>query len=70
MRRGISIPTRQNYEINPAYMAQVKQVLTEYRADVCWINDHWEGGGLGKTTLGTTVNPTINAKMEFPTGRR
>jgi len=45
------IPTRQTSEINPAYMAQVKQVFTEYRPTGMYvvINDHWDGGCLEKT---------------------
>lgn len=52
------------YQIDPAYMAQVKQVV-----DWCLdknmtvvINCHWDGGWLENHLTGT-VNPTINAKM-------
>ena len=52
------------YQIDPAFMARVKQVV-----DWCLarnlrviINDHWDGGWLENNLTGT-VNPTINAKM-------
>lgn len=53
-----------NYPINPAFMAQVKQVVDWAIASGMYvvINDHWDDGWL-ENNLGTTVNPTINAKM-------
>ncbi|BDI34230.1 hypothetical protein CCAX7_62810 [Capsulimonas corticalis] len=52
------------YQIDAAYMAQVKQVV-----DWCYargltviINDHWDGGWLDSNLSGT-VKPTISAKM-------
>jgi endoglucanase len=52
------------YQIDPAYMARVKQVV-----DWCYarnlyvvVNDHWDGGWL-ETHITDTVNRTINAKM-------
>ncbi|MBC8137179.1 MAG: glycoside hydrolase family 5 protein [Fibrella sp.] len=52
------------YQIDPAYMARVKQVV-----DWCFarnlhvvINCHWDGGWLDANLTGT-VKPTINAKM-------
>jgi aryl-phospho-beta-D-glucosidase BglC (GH1 family) len=53
-----------NYPINPAFMAQVKQVV-DWALDAgmyVMINDHWDGGWL-ENNLGASVNPTINAKM-------
>jgi endoglucanase len=54
-----------NYQISPAYMAQVKQVV-----DWCFarnltviINCHWDGGWLEKH-ITDAVDPTINAKMQ------
>ena len=51
-------------EIDPAWMARVKQVV-----DWCYaknlhviINCHWDGGWL-ENNITDTVNPTINAKM-------
>jgi hypothetical protein len=54
-----------NYQINPTYMAQVKQVVDWAIAAGMYvvINDHWDGGWLD-SNLGTTVNPTVNAKMD------
>jgi endoglucanase len=53
------------YQIDPEYMAQVKQVV-----DWCYaknlhvvINDHWDGGWLENHLTGT-VNPKIDAKMK------
>src|SRR5690606_19689572 len=52
------------YQIDPAYMAKVKQTV-----DWCLarnlhviINSHWDGGWLENNLTGT-FNPTINAKM-------
>lgn len=52
-------------EIDPAWMARVKQVV-----DWCYaknlhviINCHWDGGWL-ENNITDTVNPTINAKMQ------
>ena len=54
-----------NHQINPTYMAQVKQVVDWAIAAGMYvvINDHWDGGWLD-SNLGTTVNPTVNAKMD------
>jgi len=51
-----------NHQINPAYMAQVKQAVDWALAAgmTVVINDHWDGGWLQLTG---TNNPTINAKM-------
>jgi endoglucanase len=53
------------YQIDPAWMARVKQVV-----DWCYarnlhviINCHWDGGWL-ENNITDTVNPTINAKMQ------
>lgn len=53
------------YQIDPNYMAQVKQAV-----DWCYarnlyviVNDHWDGGWLENNLTGT-FNPTINAKMK------
>src|SRR5208282_892291 len=53
-----------NYQINATYMAQVKQVVDWSIAAgmTVIINDHWDDGWL-ENNIGTTVNPTINAKM-------
>jgi aryl-phospho-beta-D-glucosidase BglC (GH1 family) len=53
-----------NYQINPTYMSQVKQVVDWSIAAGMYvvINDHWDGGWLD-SNIGTTVNPTINAKV-------
>ena len=53
-----------NYPINPAFMAQVKQVVDWAIAAGMYvvINDHWDDGWL-ENNIGTTVDPTINAKM-------
>jgi len=52
------------YQIDPVYMAQVKQVVDWCIADNLYIiiNDHWDGGWL-ENNIGTSVDPTINAKM-------
>ena len=52
------------YPINPAYMAQVKQVVDWAIAAGMHvvINDHWDDGWL-ENNIGTTVDPTLNAKM-------
>ena len=54
------------YQIDSNFMARVKQVV-----DWCYttnlyviINDHWDGGWLENNITGT-VDPTINAKMNF-----
>ena len=54
-----------NYVIKPAFMAQVKQAVDDAIADGMYvvINDHWDDGWL-ENNIGTTVNPTINAKMK------
>ena len=53
-----------NYPINAAYMAQVKQVVDWAIGAGMYvvINDHWDDGWL-ENNIGTTVDPTINAKM-------
>ncbi len=53
-----------NYPINPAYMAQVKQVVDWAIASGMYvmINDHWDDGWL-ENNIGTNVDPTINAKV-------
>lgn len=53
-----------NYVINPAFMAQVKQAVDDAIAAGMYvvINDHWDDGWL-ENNIGTTVDPTINAKM-------
>ncbi|MEO7100216.1 MAG: cellulase family glycosylhydrolase, partial [Luteolibacter sp.] len=50
--------------INPAYMAQVKQVVDWAIAAGMYVvmNDHWDGGWL-ENNIGASVDPTINAKM-------
>ena len=52
------------YQIDPTYMAQVKQVVDWCLADNLYviINDHWDDGWL-ENNIGTSVDPTINAKM-------
>jgi hypothetical protein len=51
-----------NYQISASYMAQVKQAVDWAIAAGMYvvINDHWDGGWL---VIGTSVDPTINAKM-------
>jgi hypothetical protein len=53
-----------NYQINPTYMAQVKQAVDGASAAGMYvvINDHWDDGWL-EDNITTNVNPTINAKM-------
>ena len=53
-----------NYPINPAFMAKVKQTVDYAIAAGMYvvINDHWDDGWL-ENNIGTTVDPTINAKM-------
>lgn len=53
------------YQIDPAWMARVKQVV-----DWCYarnlhviVNCHWDGGWF-ENNITDTVNPTINAKMQ------
>jgi regulation of enolase protein 1 (concanavalin A-like superfamily) len=52
------------YQIDPAFMARVQQVVSWCLATNLYviINDHWDGGWLENNITGT-VNPTINAKM-------
>ncbi|HTY86271.1 MAG TPA: cellulase family glycosylhydrolase [Candidatus Acidoferrum sp.] len=52
------------YQIDPAFLARVKQVVDWCLATNLYviINDHWDGGWLENNLTGT-VNPTINAKM-------
>ena len=52
------------YQIDPAYMARVKQVVDWCLATNLHvvINCHWDGGWL-ENNIGTSVDPTINAKM-------
>jgi hypothetical protein len=52
------------HQINPAYMAEVKQAVDWAIAAGMYvvINDHWDGGWL-ENNIGTSVDPTINAKM-------
>jgi hypothetical protein len=54
-----------NYLISPTYMAQVKQSVDGAIAAGMYvmINDHWDDGWL-ENNIGTTVDPTINAKMK------
>jgi hypothetical protein len=54
-----------NYPINPDFMAKVKQAVDWAIAAGMYvvINDHWDDGWL-ENNIGTTVNPTINAKMK------
>ncbi len=53
-----------SYPINPAYMAQVKQVVDWAIAAGMYvmINDHWDDGWL-ENHIGSTVDPGITAKM-------
>ena len=53
-----------NHQINPTYMAQVKQVVDWAIAAGMYvvINDHWDGGWLD-SNITTNVDPTVNAKM-------
>jgi len=52
------------HQIDPAFMARVKQVVDWCLATNLHVilNDHWDGGWLENNISGT-VNPTINAKM-------
>ena len=52
------------YQIDTNYMAQVKQVVDWCVSNHLYIivNDHWDDGWL-ENNIGTSVNPTINAKM-------
>jgi len=54
-----------NYLISAAYMAQVKQTVDAAIAAGMYvmINDHWDDGWL-QSNIGTTVDPTINAKVK------
>jgi endoglucanase len=56
---------QQTYQIDPNWLARVKQVV-----DWCYaaglpvlINSHWDGGWLDEALDGT-VNPTVNAKVQ------
>ncbi len=53
------------YQIDPTYMAQVKQVVNWCYSRNLYVvvNDHWDGGWLENNITGT-VDPTINAKMK------
>jgi fibronectin type 3 domain-containing protein len=53
------------YQINPAFMAQVKQAVDWALAAgmVVVINDHWDGGWM-ETHIGSSVDPTITAKIK------
>ena len=52
------------YQIDPTFMARVQQVVDWCIATNLYviINDHWDDGWL-ENNIGTTVDPTINAKM-------
>jgi regulation of enolase protein 1 (concanavalin A-like superfamily) len=53
------------YQIDPAYMAQVKQAV-DWALDAglyVFINVHWDGGWLERN-IGTSVDPVINAKIQ------
>ena len=52
------------HQINSTFMAQVKQVVDWAIAAGMYvvINDHWDDGWL-ENNIGTTVDPTINAKV-------
>ena len=52
------------YQIDPVYLARVKQVVDWCLATNLYvvINDHWDDGWL-ENNIGTNVDPTINAKM-------
>ena len=51
-----------NHQIDPTYMARVKQTVDFALAAGMYvvINDHWDGGWL---VIGTNVDSTVNAKM-------
>jgi endoglucanase len=53
------------YQIDPAWMARVKQVVDWCYAKNLYVivNIHWDGGWL-ENNITDTVNPTINAKMQ------
>jgi endoglucanase len=53
------------YQIDPAWMARVKQVVDWCYARNLYVilNIHWDGGWL-ENNITDTVNPTINAKMQ------
>ncbi len=53
-----------NYVIKPAFLAQVKQAVDDAIGAGMYvmINDHWDDGWL-ENNIGTSVDPTINAKM-------
>lgn len=53
------------YQINPAYMAQVKQSVDWAIAAGMhvMINVHWDGGWM-ENNIGETVDPVINAKLQ------
>ena len=53
------------YQIDAAYMAQVKQAVDWALAAGLYVvvNDHWDGGWL-ENNIGDTVDPVINAKMQ------
>lgn len=52
------------YQIDPVYLARVKQVVDWCLAKklVVLINDHWDGGWL-ENKIANSVDPTIDAKM-------
>jgi endoglucanase len=53
------------YQISSSWLNRVKQVV-DWSLDAgltVVINTHWDGGWL-ENNIGTTVNPTINAKMD------
>ncbi len=52
------------YQIDPVYMARVKEVVDWSLAAGMYVvvNCHWDGGWM-ENNLGTTVDPTIDAKM-------
>jgi hypothetical protein len=53
------------HQINATFMAQVKRAVDSAIAAGMYvvINDHWDDGWL-ENNIGTTVDPTINAKMK------
>ena len=53
------------YQINPAYMAEVKQAVDWAIAAGLhvMINIHWDGGWM-ENNIGETVDPVINAKLQ------
>ncbi len=53
------------YQISSTWLNRVKQVV-DWSLDAgltVVVNTHWDGGWL-ENNIGTTVNPTINAKMD------